>query len=218
MTGLQTNLSIPNRIRRWDNSAHTEQAQGFSLLELMFVMVILLVVAAVTYPQAQNIINKIRLRSSAGDLAGLMAQARILAAKGNTTYPVGFTTISGVSAAYVNENPPTGAYSSSEPMVAFPPTVTPASAAPSGGTGQPTAYSLSGDGGTAFDNTHTVAFNSRGLPCDYNTGTSPPTCTTPAAGYFVFYLQSTDGKSWAAAVVTRAGSAQVVTWDGSSWH
>ena len=64
-----------------------------------------------------------------------------------------------------------------------------------------------------YDNTATLAFNARGLPCNY---TTPPACIAPAATYFVYYLNGAPG--WAAVVVTIAGRTRVVVWDGANWN
>jgi type II secretory pathway pseudopilin PulG len=218
-TDLKKNYTRRNRIG------------GFSLVELLIVVFVVMVVGAITVPNVLLAVSNIRLRSSAGDLAGLMQQARILAAKNNPTtpidvYPVRYGIRNGAQIAYVDLNGD-GAWSSavavngvtlSEPLIEFSGTVVPAAGAPSGGGGQPGPYVLAGDTGTgSYDNTYTMAYTSRGFPCDY---TSPPTCSTPAAKYFVYYLTDTrvGGAGWAAVVVTKAGRTKVVNWNGSQWN
>ena len=204
---------------------------GFSVIELLIVMFVALVVAALAVPNVLLAVANIRLRSSAGDLAGLMQQARIMAAKNNPqnppVYPVRYGVQNGAQIAYIDLNGD-GAWSSSvtvngvtmsEPSIQFAGTVVPAAGAPSGASGQPIPYVLAGDtviGGNSFDNTKTLAFTPRGFPCDY---TTPPTCSTPAATYFVYYLTDTraGGSGWAAVVVTKAGRTKVVDWNGSQW-
>jgi hypothetical protein len=86
----------------------------------------------------------------------------------------------------------------------------------------PAAYTLPGDSGVGspFSNTTTMGFSPRGLPCKYDTGTTPATCTTPAANYFVYYLKDAHANSqgWAAVVVTKAGRSRVLIWDGATWR
>src|SRR5437879_6236294 len=211
--------------------ARRKRASGFSLVELVTVVFIVLVVAAVAVPNILLAVANLRLRSSAGELAGLMQQARIMAAKNNPTtpiavYPVLYGTRNGRQIAYIDLNGD-GAWSSSvtvngvtlsEPLIEFAGTVAPASGAPSGSSGQPSAYVLAGDTGTgSFDNTYTMAYTPRGFPCNYS---NPPTCTTPAAKYFAYYLNDTraGGSGWAAVIVTKAGRTKVVTWNGSAWN
>lgn len=191
---------------------------GYSLIEALAVVAIVMILAAVATPNIMQAVYSVRLRSSAGDLAGLMQQARILAAKNNATYTVRYTTLNGNPAAYVDLNL-NGAYDTGEPVIYFPLSVALAAGAPTGSSGQPAAYVLAGDTGAgAYDNTNILAFSSRGLPCVYD---SPPTCTTPAAKYFGYYLTQTGPigpAAWGAVIVTKAGRSKVVTFNGATWN
>jgi|SRR5215471_18182181 len=191
-------------------------AYGFSLVELVVVVAIILIVLALIVPQLRNAVPVIRARGSANELAGLMQNARILAAKNNQTYDIKYTTIGGDTVAYVDVNL-NGAYDPGEPIVTFNRGVTPAAGAPSGSGGQPPAYVFSGDttSGTPYDNTATLAFNPRGLPCKYDNSTAPATCLTPASTYFVYYL--TGAPAWSAVVVTKGGRTRVIVWNGANW-
>lgn len=192
--------------------------RGFSLIELIIVIAIIIIVAALAFPILVRTVANIRLRAAAGELSGLMQEARILAAKKNTVYDIKFTTVAGIQTAYVDINL-NGAYDAGEPITVFNGAVTPASGPPSGSAGQPAAYVLSGDSstGTPFDNRNTVAFSPRGLPCNYDTSTTPATCATPAASYFVIYLKGSTAAAWAGIVVTKAGRTKVIVWDGTQW-
>jgi len=216
------------------NRSGPKQEGGFSILELVIVVFVVLVVAAIAIPNVLMAVSNIRLRASAGDLAGLMQQARILSAKNNTTYSVLYATRNGAQIAFVDLNGD-GVWENnvavtiggqsitmSEPMVELSGGTVAASGAPSG-TGQPTAYVLAGDSGSgAYDNTNTLGFTSRGLPCNYDTTTTPATCTTPPAKYFVYYLTinrvGAGGTGWAAVVVTKGGRTKIVTWNGGAWN
>jgi prepilin-type N-terminal cleavage/methylation domain-containing protein len=210
------------------------RTRGFSLIELLIVVFVVLVVLALAVPNVLLAISNIQLRASAGDLAGLMQQARILSAKNNTAYPVLYATRNGAQIAFVDlngdgvwENNVTltiGGVSvtTSEPMVEFSGGTVAASGAPSG-SGQPTPYVLVGDTGSgSYDNTNTLGFSSRGLPCNYDTTTTPATCTTPPAKYFVYYLTKnrvgSGGTGWAGVVVTKGGRTKIVTWNGGAWN
>ena len=215
------------------NYRRRDRTGGFSLIELLIVVFVVMVVAAIAVPNILLAVSNIRLRASAGDLAGLMQQARIMAAKNNPStpiavYPVRYGVRNGAQIAYIDLNGD-GAWSPSvtvngvtlsEPLIEFSGTAVPAAGAPSGTGGQPSQYVLAGDtvvGGASFDNTKTVAFTPRGFPCDYSL---PPACSTPAATYFVHYLTDTriGGAGWAAVVVTKAGRTKVVNWNGSLWN
>ncbi len=208
-----------------------DRTGGFSLIELLIVVFVVMVVAAIAIPNVLLAVSNIRLRASAGDLAGLMQQARIMAAKNNPTtpiavYPVRYGVRNGAQIAYIDLNGD-GSWSSSvtvngvtmsEPLIQFSGTVVPAAGAPTAGVGVPGPYVLAGDTGSgSYDNTYILAYTPRGFPCDY---TTPPTCSTPAAKYFVYYLTDTrvGPSGWAAVVVTKAGRTKVVNWNGSQWN
>jgi prepilin-type N-terminal cleavage/methylation domain-containing protein len=197
-----------------------DRTHGFSLVELLIVVFVTLVIAAMVIPNVLLAVTNLKLRSSAGGLAGLMQQARILAAKNNSTYEVLYGTRNGAQIAYVDLNG-SGAFDVGEPLVEFSGSTAPASGAPSGGSGQPTPYVLAGDSGAgSYDNTNTLGFTGRGLPCMYDTTTAPATCSTPPAKYFVYYLTDTriGQAGWAAVVVTKSGRCRVVTWNGAAWN
>jgi prepilin-type N-terminal cleavage/methylation domain-containing protein len=190
---------------------------GFSLTEMVVVVAIILFLAALAIPNFSSISATIHLKSAASDLSGLMQQARILAAKNNAIYGIAYGTINGAGVACVDLNL-SNTCTTGEPLVTFSTTVTPASGAPTGSGGQPTAYVLVGDTGTTnYDNATRLAYSARGLPCAYVSST----CSTPAGGYFVYYLNGArpDGSTgWVAVVVTRTGRSKVATWNGSTWN
>jgi prepilin-type N-terminal cleavage/methylation domain-containing protein len=200
--------------------------QGFSMMEVLAVVAILITVTAFALPNIMQAVYGFKLRTSTGDLAGLMQQARILAAKNNATYIIRYTTIGGKPAAYIDGvvgGGPNGSYDNGEPMIYFTSSITPAPGAPSGSGGQPAAYVLVGDSGTGtpYDNATTLAFTPRGLPCAYDSSTTPATCATPAANYFGYYLTQTrpvGPAGWGAVIVTKSGRSKVVTWNGTSWN
>lgn len=192
--------------------------RGFSLIELLVVLLVVMIVAAITIPNVLLAVSNVRLRGSAGALAGLMQQARILAAKNNTTYVILYGTANGAQIAYVDLNR-SRSFDSGEPMMQFSGSTVPAAGAPSGGGGQPSAYVLAGDSGSgSYDNTNTLGYTGRGLPCNYDTTTM--TCSTPPAKYFVYYLADAriGGTGWAAVVVTKGGRTKIVTWTGTAWN
>src|SRR3984893_6833492 len=159
---------------RAEPSKPRKAQRGVSLIELLVVVFVTLITAAIASPNIMRAVYDIRMRSSAGDLAGLMQQARICAAKDNQPYPVRFTTLGGARIAYIELNRD-GTYVSTEPQVQFSGTVVPAAGAPSGTGGAPSAYVHTGDSssGSVHTNTTTLGFSSRGLPCAFDSSTAP---------------------------------------------
>lgn len=188
----------------------SDGAHGFSMIELLIVMVVCLVVTAMARPIFKQFSYNVRLRSAASDLAGLMQRARINAARQNAIYTIGYRAVAGGEQAYIDLNR-NGAYDAGEPTITFSQTITPAAAAPG------TPYVLAGDtAGVVYTNNTTLGFSPRGLPCAYVGGA----CPTPAGGYFVYYLndQRDVGVGWAAVVVTRTGRTKALVWSGNSWQ
>jgi prepilin-type N-terminal cleavage/methylation domain-containing protein len=199
--------------RSQGNAAST----GFSLTEIIVVLAIVMCLAGVAFPIFTKISYNIRLKSASTNISGLMQQARILAARQNAVYTVVIPSTGGQ--AFINLNPGTNStLDSNEPVIRFNSNITPATGAPNGSGGTPSAYVLSGDNsGTSYDNATTLGYSPRGLPCAYVSST----CSTPAASYFVYYLRDArpDGTTgWAAVVVTRTGRTKSYTWNGASWN
>lgn len=209
-------------------SKNGSRAEGFSLVELIVVVAVVLIAAAFAIPSISMAIYNVKQRSAANSLASLIQQGRILAAKNNATYPIVFGVLNGTPIAFVDFNG-NGTWDASvvvngvtisEPITEFTGTTVPAAGSPSGTGGQPSPYLLVGDSsaGTPYDNTNVLAYSPRGLPCEYS---APPVCTTPAATYFVYYLsgaQPGGAQGWAAVVVTKAGRTSTVMWNGTSWN
>jgi prepilin-type N-terminal cleavage/methylation domain-containing protein len=197
--------------RSWGVAA----SDGFTLTEIIVVLAIVLTLAGLAFPIFTRISYNIRLKSAATNISGLMQQARILAARQNAVYTIAIPSAGGQACIDLNKD---GSCQSTEPVIRFNSNVMPAAGAPNGSGGTPSPYALSGDtGSTNYDNATILGYSARGLPCAYVSAT----CSTPAAGYFVYYLQDPrpDGTTgWAAVVVTRAGRTKSYTWNGASWN
>lgn len=185
---------------------------GFSLLELLVTLGILLVVIAIAIPQMQQLIRTVRLRGAGTDYANLLQNARIRAVKDGKYYTTLTDTVVTPSIAFVDING-SGAYEVGEPMMAFRANTSPApfGAGPSLANLKmqflpPTPSgqaSLSAAGASP-------SFGSRGLPCTPVVGaTGSTTCPyltppnfTPTS--FVTFIQDTSG-GWAAITITPAG-------------
>lgn len=206
--------NLLSRTRRGE----TERSRlGFSLLELMIVMGISITIAAIAVPQFLNAYYDIRLKSAATDLSGFFQRARIQSARQNQAYSIGYrVNVAGANEAFLDLNN-NGAWDQGEPLLTFSKSVSPAAGAPGG---NPPNYVLVGDtAGVTYDNATTLGYSSRGLPCAYVAG-PPAVCTTPAGGYFVYYLkdQRPNSVGWAAVIVTRSGRSKISLWNGQVWQ
>ena len=200
---------------------------GFSLIELLVVIGIIMVVAAMATPSIVNAINGIRLRSAASEVSGIMQQARQLAVRNNRYYTVKPTVVTGARAAYVDLNYNSafdGGAPAPEPMIQFPQGIAVVSA------GAPNTANLIGQCCATFTPQAASilpSFNSRGLPC-VGAANPPPAnsaCNIRDAGGntvgFVYYMSQTrpfGAVGWAAVSVTPAGRIKVWTYSGTSWQ
>jgi len=194
---------------------------GFSLLELLIVVAIVIIIAATAIPTFLTAYYNTRLKSAISDVSGFMQTARIRAARQNATYTIQYRSTGATEEAYLdlNNNGQWDAGPPLEPELTFAPSITPAAGAPTGAGGTPTPYVLVGDtAGVTYDNTTTLGYSTRGLPCAYVAVGG--ICNTPAAGYFVYYFKDrrTTNTGWGAVVVTRAGRTKTVVWNGTSWQ
>src|SRR5438270_7716747 len=91
---------------------------GFSLIELLIVVAIGMIAAAMALPLVSNAVNQIHLSSSATDYANLLQRARMRAVQDDTYYQIQTQTLSGDPIAYVDINK-NGSYDTGEPMMVF---------------------------------------------------------------------------------------------------
>jgi Tfp pilus assembly protein FimT len=189
---------------------------GFSAVEITVALAIMMIVGGIVVPKMIQIWSDMELRSTAAEVADLMQQARMRAAKNNATYPVRYQVNNGVQQVYIDLNN-NSALDTLEPVIDLPRQITLTAAAPNGTGGQPSAYVFTADttSGTPYSNTDILAFSPRGLPCNYN---AAPTCATPSATYFVYYFQDARPNGWSAVLVTKAGRTKTLSWNGSSWR
>src|SRR5437762_14240464 len=92
--------------------------RGFSLIELLIVVAIGMIAAAMALPLVSNAVNQIHLSSSATDYANLLQRARMRADQDDTYYQIQTQTLSGDPIAYVDINK-NGSYDTGEPMMVF---------------------------------------------------------------------------------------------------
>jgi len=224
-----------------------DRQRGFSLLELIIVLAVVLIVAAITAPKMREIIDAQKLRGAAQEYAGLMQIARTRAAEDNKPYEIR-TVVNGTSTtAFVDLNDD-GAYQPTgdaqgknpEPGIPLPEQIT------IGDTGAPQDFEASATllGAIAIDLEDSpmldtqgnaapgIAFNERGLPCQRDTagGTCKNSATVNAAlapiawvTYFQYTRSGSGITKYAAVTVTPAGRIKTWTYQsngqgGGSWR
>ena len=207
---------------------------GFSLIELLVVVAILAVLAAISIPLLMNAMHTVRLRGAATDFSGILQQARMRAVQDDRFYSVYLISNNGVQQEFVDIYPQlvNGASGNGgSPMDPKDPVVSidseiveqPASAAPNrhllrqqifGGSSSPPPVS---DGSNANS---PVTFGPQGLPCVPTPVTGGSYCNAngqnnPTA-YWVFFQDSAT-QDWEAVTVTPAGRIQKWSHVNNTW-
>lgn len=213
---------------------------GFSLLELLICMAVMMVVTVAAFPTISKNLQIYRLQSSAQEVATLLQRTRILAVKSNTTYSIAtVTTSAGIQEFCIDSNsPPDGTCQANEPLVALATNVSLVTDGSGPSTSQITCGSVgpttcpSGVTGLNYQPqgvTAWVSYNDRGLPCVGSPSTTEPNGTacnenvvsasssTPVGFLYEFQYASSSGKSYAAVSVTPAGLVTVWLYSGSTW-
>jgi len=203
--GVRSNISL-NMLKL----TTSKKTQGFSLIEVMIVLAVVLILAAVAVPRLLSTVSDISLRYAASDLSGLVQTARIQAVRKNTFYTIQPGNLPSGTAAYYLDLPKTGAYVNGDPTLPFGPSLTIHPGIGSGAPGE--AGFIAGLNFTVNPGGDPVSFNARGLPCVAAANSCPQ---TPGQGFVVFMSKATvsGGVPWAAVVINPSGHVQLWTAD-----
>ena len=189
--------------------------RGFSLIELVVVVAIVMLMAAFAIPIMTNAVSNIKLRYAAIDFSGLLQKARIEAVRKNTFYTVRQNTLpAGDIQYYVDLVKGTiPSYAAGDPSVELGRVTVYAGT----GSGAPQESSFVGSFSFTMNtgSSALAAFNARGLPCVAATLVCPE-----AAGQGFVYFLSNGNNNWAAVVITPSGRVQAWSYDNSgsgSW-
>ncbi len=191
--------------------------RGFSLVELIVVLVIMMAVTAIAIPNFITYISTYRLRGAATEAAGLLQEMRIEAVKRNTVLQVSNGTMNGRTAAWVNLPGGTSSWDAGEPFLLLPKDIT------------VTNYEHPGDATTGLQytaqspSTAVIKFNSRGLPCITPSGGT--VCDNYDAtngvqvGFVVYFKNnaSLGSPQWGAVTITPTGRVSTWFWTGRSY-
>jgi len=207
--------------------------RGFSLLELLICLAVMMVVTVAAFPTINKNLQIIRLQSSAQDVATLAERARILSVKNNTTYSIVFTTVNNVQVACIDTNYD-GTCGLTEPAVAMAkyvslvtdgsgPSPNQITCGPVGSMACPagfTGLNYVQQGPTAF-----VSYNDRGLPCVGPVPTNEPIGTrcdevvngNPIGFLYKFVYVGANNPTYAAITITHTGLVSEWLYNGASW-
>jgi|SRR5579859_4424269 len=189
-----------------------KNARGFSLLELVIVVAIMLVLAVISIPRVLKMISDLNLRYEVTNLNGLLQSARMQAIRKNDYYTVQSTSLpSGGFGYYVHLHGAT--YTSGDPVLPIGSQMTIHIGTGSGAPNESTF--LSNLSFTVNSGSEPPSFNARGLPC-FASVTNCPQANTG----FVFFLTNrviTGDYSWGAVAISPSGRMQIWTCDGNGY-
>ena len=183
---------------------HRNNQSGFSLIELLIVVAIILLLAGIVVPNLPLVVANYKLDAAGRSLASLMQVGRIRAAKTNQANYVRFDTTLTPAVAFVKSDT-TSAYAVGDPAIPVPLGYTFQT------TGLPNHQQLDAYLGASVvvELGTPVGFNSRGLPCVANNA-SGTLCqqldpATPGAPGFEWFVQGNSTTAWAAITITPGG-------------
>jgi type IV fimbrial biogenesis protein FimT len=173
---------------------------GFSLLELLVVVGLMMVLSAIAMPSVLQSVSVYRLSSTATSVQNLIEVARFNAVRRNSTVSFRQTTLNGQPAFYVDLTN-SGAYATTDPVYLIP---TYALVAPAGAP----AANTTGLANTAALGNGCISFNSRGV-VDYTT------CGAGVQSVWFISLGSVNGTGgYRAITLTPMGQAK--SWTAST--
>lgn len=207
------------------NEANQRSARGcggFSVIELVVVITVLLIVGAIALPRFMSMIHSSRLRGAVSDFNGIIQADRIRAVQDGKFYSVIFAG----KQAFVDVNG-NGQLDTGEPSIAFSSEVTAVAAAAAPATVNLQAQFLPvgsapnlNDGGPTSGTP--ITFSSRGLPCKtqnaVSAGSAGIVCDSAggATAFWVFFRNTITGE-FEAVTVTPAGRIRLWRYGGQAW-
>lgn len=193
--------------------------RGFSLLELLIVVGIVLVIAAMATPSLLNTVRRYQLESSARNAASVVMRARYEAIRLNQRVSTLYVAPAGNNPAFFGvdeENPPDGILQATEPQMPLSTAVRMVGP----GFGVPLLTTMGPKYAAAtilgppnyqitFDPVGTVVYQP-------TVGAGNPWIESNTV--YVLLLQHNITQQWAAVTITPAGRFRVWFWDGANWN
>jgi Tfp pilus assembly protein FimT len=188
-------MSLNYRANQNDGVFMKANEAGFSLVELMFVCVILVVVSAIAIPNIVQANANYKLDAAGHSIASLLQQARMQAVKNNQPQYAQYDATG--TLAFVNDGS-TATYATGNPDVGLAGSLSIPAAAPAANL-HAQLDNYVGGAGAQIQVGGNIGFNARGLPCVAVGNTCPS-----ANWAFEWFIQNGNG-GWEAVTVTPGG-------------
>ncbi len=193
-----------------------KREKGFSLVELMIVLAIIVILSLIAIPQIQLVVANYRLNAAGHAAASLLQQARLQAVKTNQPAYVQYNASQSPNMIFVNADPTVTSYATGNPDVELSSAVSFQAVAAGGPPdhSQLDAYlgvPAKGASGVTVELGTAIGFNARGFPCMESSVGEPTLCpqqdaTTPSTlPVFEWFMQGSSNGGWEAVTVTAAG-------------
>lgn len=227
---MQTFNTDFRSVRRARNTAKSAKSQdrrglrlgvcsgsGFSLIELLVVVAIMLVVAAFAIPTLSKTMDAYRLHGTLNSAANLAQKCHMEAIKKNVSQRMHVSTVGNRVVLFVTDsNDAAAAPATNDAALSAQLWLPTQFSTPGVPTGGPTALTGTIMWGTALIPNVNVDpyFNSRGLPCLPGAN---GVCTLTSG--FVYYFKYKNARStrWSALSISPAGRIESWFWDGNAW-
>ena len=199
----------------------SRNSKGFSLIELLVVVMIALIIMAYAVPSAVRMTHKMRLKSAAGEYQNLLQQARVRAIQDDKFYQtrIQLATAATPNSAYIDlsqGNP--GTYAPPDPLVSFDAEVVPSTNGP-GGLANLEGQFLPAGGAAVVQVNQTPFFSPRGLPCVPTVAGAYTFCNSMNSGQpaaYITYFQNLASNEWMAVTVSPASRIRIFSYDNNN--
>ena len=200
------------------------QYDGFSVVELMITVVIVLIVVGFAVPKFMTLIHNAREQGGVSNFANLLQKCRLLSVQSDDSYGVYFTTSGNAREAFVDTKKNGTLDATVDPLIVMDNEVLLVSASSAPNTSALQGLFLpSGSGLTVQDGSSSsspIVFNSRGLPCTNVTYSSETLCVSNSSNSTAFWVFFQDNvtNAWEAITVSPAGRIQKWRAVSGSWE
>ena len=196
--------------------------KGFSLVELLVVVMIALLIMAYAVPSAVRMTHKMKLKAAAGEFQNLLQQTRVRSIQDDKYYQARIqnATVSTPNSAYIDLQR-NGLYAAGDPLVTFDAEVVPSTVGP-GALNNLVNQFLPAGGGGVVQAGQTPYFSPRGLPCQPTIIGAYTTCNSMNSGQpaaYITYFNNLASGDWMAVTVSPAARIRLWTYDAvtSTW-